>query len=157
MPSAINNGEGGSPLMSNITDRRETAANLLELLSPLAGDVNARLKGTPMIPLHRDTVAAIVRYLLAEKHESRIVGYPIPGWRLDYVQWDEREGQPDGWIVSLKRETPNWAEHRRSFCVMSRSDLGPLEAWDEALRIARREDEREAERSAQKPLADSSQ
>jgi hypothetical protein len=24
MPSAINNGEGGSPLMSNITDRRET-------------------------------------------------------------------------------------------------------------------------------------
>jgi hypothetical protein len=26
MPSAINNGEGGSPLMSNITDRRETHA-----------------------------------------------------------------------------------------------------------------------------------
>lgn len=77
---------------------------------------------------------------------SAICGYPLPGWRLDQVLWDEREGQPDGWIVSLKRDHPDWTKGRREFVVMARSDLGPLEAWDEALQIALRSDAREAER-----------
>lgn len=78
---------------------------------------------------------------------NAICGYPIAGWRLDHVQWDVRDGQPDGWIVSLHRLGPAW-DHNRSFVVMARSDLGPLEAWDEALKIALREDVRERERRA---------
>jgi hypothetical protein len=53
----------------------------------------------------------------------------------------------DGWIVSLKRGGDCWMRNKRSTVVMARSDIGPLEAWDEALRIAVREDAREAERA----------
>jgi hypothetical protein len=76
-----------------------------------------------------------------------ICGYPISGWMLDTVSFDERMGQPDGWIVSLKRGGDCWMRNKRSTVVMARSDIGPLEAWDEALRIAVREDAREAERA----------
>ena len=76
---------------------------------------------------------------------TAICGYPLPGWRLDKVEWSEIQGQPDGWIVSLKREGPEWHSHR-SIVAMARSDIGPLEAWDEALRIALRDDARTAER-----------
>lgn len=75
-----------------------------------------------------------------------ICAYPIAGWMLDQVKFDERKGEPDGWIVALKREGNSWMLDRRSFVVMARSDVGPLEAWDEALRIVQREDAREAER-----------
>lgn len=105
-------------------------------------------KGTPMIPLHRDTMRAICERIEALTPPRAICGYPITGWRLDSVHWDEREGQPDGWIASLKRESADGRIHRGSVCVMARSDVGPLEAWDEAIRIARREDAREAEREA---------
>jgi hypothetical protein len=80
---------------------------------------------------------------------SAICGYPIPGWMLGSVLFDERQGQPDGWIVSLKRDSDSWMRNKRSTVVMARSDIGPLEAWDEALQIALREDAREAERAAQ--------
>jgi hypothetical protein len=130
-----------------------SAKELVELLSGLvSGGVDSCIKGTPMIPLHRDTVASILgildRLLGEERGPPRaICGHPIPGWRLDAVHWDERQGQPDGWIVSLKREHPDWRAEKRSFVVMARSDLGPLEAWDEALKIALREDAREAARA----------
>lgn len=75
---------------------------------------------------------------------TAICAYPIPGWRLARVEWSEIDGQPDGWIVSLVKEKPNWREDRREICAMARSDIGPLEAWDEALRIAIRSDERAA-------------
>lgn len=83
---------------------------------------------------------------------NAICAYPIPNWRLDHVQWDQREGQPDGWIVSLKREHPNWAEHRREYVAMARSDIGPLEAWDEAIQIALRSEARYAQGSEAKGL-----
>jgi hypothetical protein len=70
---------------------------------------------------------------------AAICGYPLPGWRLDKVEWSEIEGQPDGWVVSLKREGPFWSR-RRSYIAMARSDVGPLEAWDAALQIAARDD-----------------
>jgi hypothetical protein len=38
MPSAINNGEGGSPLMSNITDRRAVADTLRKARAIIAPD-----------------------------------------------------------------------------------------------------------------------
>lgn len=79
---------------------------------------------------------------------NAICGYPIAGWMLDSVSFDERQGQPDGWIVSLKRTRDSWRLNKRSSVVMARSDLGPLEAWDEALQIALREDAREAERAS---------
>jgi hypothetical protein len=101
-----------------------------------------------MIPLHRDTVATIFDFLEASMTApSAICGYPIPGWMLDSVSFDERKGEPDGWVVSLKRERDNWMLNKRSFVVVARSDIGPLEAWDEALKIAQREDAREAERA----------
>ena len=74
-----------------------------------------------------------------------ICGYPLKGWQLGYVQFDTpKDGQPNGWIVKLQRETPNWQEHRLETNVMARSDLGPLEAWEEAIRMAQRCDERHA-------------
>jgi hypothetical protein len=129
----------------------EQICGLIETLAPLvSGGAGSCLKGTPMIPLHRDTVASILAALDSIAHPpNAICGYPIAGWRLDAVQWDEREGQPDGWVVSLKREKPEWRGQKRSFCVMARSDLGPLEAWDQALQIAMREDEREAALAAE--------
>jgi hypothetical protein len=85
---------------------------------------------------------------------KQICGYPLPGWRLGYVQYDQnREGQPDGWIVKLVREHLNWAADQRESNVMARSDIGPLEAWDEAICIAMRCDARAAERAATKAAA----
>jgi hypothetical protein len=48
MPSAINNGEGGSPLMSNITDRRET------VLSDIAAERNRQVESEGWTPEHDD-------------------------------------------------------------------------------------------------------
>jgi hypothetical protein len=81
---------------------------------------------------------------------KHICGYPMVGWRLDCVQKDDnRDGQPNGWIVKLVRDGSDWHLNRRETNVMARSDLGPLEAWDEALQIALRSDAREAERAKQ--------
>lgn len=68
---------------------------------------------------------------------NAICAFPIPGWRLDSVTFDERDGQRDGWVVSLRREGFTNSNY---YLAMARSDLGPLEAWDEALRIAHRAD-----------------
>ena len=122
---------------------------LRDRLRPIAqGGDSACLSGSPMIPLHRDTVAEI--YCLIDdfyisslgKVPSAICGYPLPGWRLQRVEYDDgRQLQAaPGWIVSLHSECDP-SMPRRYNCVMTRSLLGPLEAWDEAMQIALRENE----------------
>jgi hypothetical protein len=74
-----------------------------------------------------------------------ICGYPLPGWRLQRVEYDpgRANNEAPGWVVSLHTETSNpCADNRRYRCVMTRSLIGPLEAWDEAIAIALHENER---------------
>ena len=80
---------------------------------------------------------------LYEDHKfnpEHICGYPIEGWRLDKVEFSRISGQPDGWVVTLRREDK--FQVRGPYIAEARSDVGPLEAWDEALQIARRMDAR---------------
>ena len=109
-----------------------------------------------MIPLHKDTVGEICDFLEAAaplNPPRTICGYPLPGWRLQRVEHDdgrELKAAP-GWIVSLHSEpkgSPLEHDRRRYRCVMTRSLLGPLEAWDEAIQIALRENAAAAERDA---------
>lgn len=76
---------------------------------------------------------------------GHICGFPLPGWKLDHIGPTAEAGFPRGWTVTLRRERTgpedqNWPTDR----VEARSDVGPLEAWDEVLRMARRDDQRRA-------------
>lgn len=139
-------GSGCQPAASAVPASRSGIPNaeyVRDLVTELAnaGD-SACLHNSPMIPLHKDTVRMIAD-MLSKPEYPPICGYPIPGWQLGFVQFDEgKDGQPSGWIVKLMLESPSWALNRREYNVMARSDLGPLEAWEEAIRIARRSDER---------------
>jgi hypothetical protein len=117
-----------------------------DLLAGLvSGGKDSCLNGTPMIPLHLDTVRDLLGYLddLSERRAPKVIcGYPLPGWRLQRVEYDDgRQLQAaPGWVVSLHAEGDPWVP-RRYRCVMTRSLVGPLEAWAEAIKIAQLENE----------------
>src|SRR5690348_5849961 len=116
----------GGPTSHELVERLGELRQLLAAL--VSGGNDSCLNGTPMIPLHKDTVRDLLGYLdeLADRRPPKaICGYPLSGWRLDAVRWDERDGQPDGWFVGLKREPPKIES--RIFRVEARSNLGPLE------------------------------
>lgn len=74
-----------------------------------------------------------------------ICGYPIEGWRLQRVEFDDgRAGRPvvfaSAWEVELCRERAA-ADYGGCGRILARSHLGPLEAWDDAVARAARDNE----------------
>lgn len=61
-----------------------------------------------------------------------VCGYPLPGWRLEAITHDATQSK-QGWIVTLQTEGAGpWQT------AMARSEVGLLEAWDEAIVIAKK-------------------
>lgn len=64
--------------------------------------------------------------MAAIERPRQICGYPLPHFRLQYVQMTKH-----GWVVSLMREYDG-------LHFVGQSNVGPLEAWDQAIERAGR-------------------
>jgi len=70
-----------------------------------------------------------------------ITGYPIPGWMLEHLGPKKEPDRPQMWIAALKR-TDSCLDGYGVRVVQAQSDVGPEEAFKEAVKMAIRDEDR---------------
>lgn len=72
--------------------------------------------------------------MASDPDASRVSGYPLPGWITRSIASTAAISGPTLWTVKLERETP---DHKmRTAFATGRSEIGLLEAWDMAIKMA---------------------